>query len=141
MAIPVVGLAGGHAAVRVRNSDGGYNYVGELLNVSGTNDIVTWPGDAAKADDYVWVTVPTPEGMTSEEFDIAVTNSFFTLAPIREGQPYSSHSAVNSNRFIFDVITGAGGSMPLGVTGTGRVAPGICGGSPKNRFAVGTGCK
>jgi hypothetical protein len=70
--------------------------------------------------------------MTNEQLDVAVRRQLNTRGRALAGKEYSSHGAKNSNRFVYDVVTRAGGKMPRG--------PGICGGDPDSRLAAGNGC-
>jgi uncharacterized protein RhaS with RHS repeats len=139
---PVLGKVFGHAAVRVR--DGSSDAVGELVKGGdGTNSIagrVTTPEDIAG---YVWSKVNVPAGMTSEAFDQAVRGSFTQVGRERQGLGYNPHGVLNSNRFVFDVISRAGGFVPRSVMQAGLLVPGLCGGksSALGGLSAGSGCR
>jgi hypothetical protein len=90
------------------------NQSGELLNKDGRNSIEVWDGSGGDGDrgDYTWFEVTLPQGMSSEEFDKRVISSFNRLGRVMQGEEYSPHGAINSNWFVFMVITLAGGKVP-----------------------------
>lgn len=107
----LLGLFGNHAAIRV--GAGGKRQVGELKNVDDKNYIEVRTNSAADNDQYDWVRVDVPDGMTSEQFDAAVVEAFNAIGAVRRHQPYSWHGSLNSNRFVYDVISEAGGKVPI----------------------------
>lgn len=130
------GAVGNHCAIRVTVGDS--TRVGELLNDGGKNKIVWWgPGTGPDGAKYNWTRVNASAG--------AVTATFNRLGAALAGQAYSSAGNVNSNRFVFDVIAGAGGRVPSAVVPTHGATPGICGGAPVlggyvGRAATGNQC-
>jgi hypothetical protein len=127
---------GAHCAVRVVDKDRGLDVTIELLNED-TNQIY-WrsaPGEAEREgySEGGWITVAVPQGMTSREFDDKVLQSALGRTMATRGVDYSMFGSKNSNRFVHDVITGAGGRVP-GATAAGyKFAPGLCGGSGMSR--------
>ena len=120
-----------HCAVRVVDKERGLDVTIELLN-EGTNQIY-WrsaPGEAAREgySEDGWTTVAVPEGMSSREFDDKVLQSAFGRTMATRGVDYSMFGSKNSNRFVHDVITGAGGRVPGAAAAGYTFAPGLCGG-------------
>lgn len=134
----ILGVVGNHCAVRV-DTDDGQSQVGELLKGDdGNNNVVVWNGQSSSSANYTWTTVAVPQGMTSAQFDQAVIGSFNQNAQEKHGEKYTSHSKGNSNRFVFDVITNAGGKVPQSAVPKNGLTPGLCGGG--GRFATGNQC-
>ncbi len=123
-----------HCAVRVVDEDRKIDQTIELLNEDGTKEIYwSLPGDekAKKYSSDGWSRVAVPKGMSSREFDDAVLNSALQQTRTQRGQPYLPFGYTNSNRFVSNVITGAGGSVPSRpLAGFFPLigAPGLCGG-------------
>lgn len=131
----VAGTVGNHCAVRVRSAD--TTWAGELLNQDGTNAIVSVdPNDSR----YSWKRLPTPAGMSQEQFEANLARAFRNIGNAFGGGSYSSHGATNSNFFIWSVVHGAGGSMPRSAVPSRGFTPGICGGDPNRRFSPGARC-
>lgn len=125
--------AAAHCAVRVVDAERKLDVTIELLDVNGKNEVF-WrsaPGDM-ESQGYAadsWVKVATPKGMSTRDFDNAVLNSALSQTVARRGKDYDHRGATNSNRFVFSVIRGAGGSVP-GAAGRNFIwAPGLCGGA------------
>ena len=94
----------------------------ELLNVGGENHVVIRPNVALdRSSGYEWTSV----GVGPAD----VLDALGRIAPLYDGGEYSFWPWTNSNHFVYDVITGAGGVMPRGVLnlGPGIETPGICG--------------
>lgn len=86
--------------------------------------------DPLSAYDGGWHQVMPPSGMTETDFDVAVFDAAALVSSRENGRRYNPFGQYNSNRFIYDVITSAGGRVPGSVSlffvkGT----PGLCGGS------------
>ena len=124
---------GNHCAVRV--GEGDEKQAGELLNADGKNKITLLDPNDPK---YVWTTVQVPAGMTSRQFDANVIRSFNAIGKTRHGADYSTSGAVNSNHFVWSVITAAGGNVPRSAVPKWALTPGICGGT--GRFGQGNQC-
>jgi hypothetical protein len=126
-----------HSAVRVLDPARGIDQTIELIpiTVSGRKiKEVYWQGpwDAKLNvfDSDNWRRVKPPCGETSEDFDAAVLMSAFNETLKARGQGYSLGGGNNANRFVYDVIAGAGGRVPLDVIGGFLFgAPGLCGGT------------
>jgi len=131
---------GDHCAVRVVGNDGKMKFGGELLNEK-TNAIRALSDDASDASAYSWTTLPVPAGMSADQFAARIMSSYYTVGASVEGRRYSMDGNVNSNKFVFSVVTGAGGEMPRSVHRPGRVTPGICGGVPGRPLQPGFSCK
>jgi hypothetical protein len=129
-----------HCAVRVVDSKRDLDVTIELVpeKRDGKNMNEPWwhsakgygPSDAA-TDKYRssgWAPVARPDGMSEEDFDNAVLNSAYRQTQAARGKEYSSDGSKNSNHFVYQTITGAGGKVP-GAAVQGKTAPGICGGS------------
>ena len=68
--------------------------------------------------------------MSEAQFDAAVLQSARAQTARQNGRHYFLTGSHNSNRFVFDIITGAGGMVPFlaaRMNGAG-LAPGLCGG-------------
>ena len=76
-----------------------------------------------------WARVDVPEGMTGAEFDRAVLHSAIRTSQEESGDSYTPLGGKNSNRYVYNVITGAGGKVPQAARTPGKLAPGLCGGS------------
>ena len=128
---------GQHCAVRVKNAQIDTTY--ELLNVRGIKQ--AGPASADRVAEYGdnWVRVATPEGMSEAEFDAAVLHSARAQTARQNGHRYFLTGGHNSNRYVFDIISGAGGLVPFTaarMNGAGLI-PGLCGGIG---FAMGSWC-
>jgi RHS repeat-associated protein len=120
--------AAGHCAVRLKDPTG-RERVAELVQGSdGKNEIITWNANSASASDYIWVPVEIPSGMTAEGFNTAVWNSFLSVTSEMNGQTYHWDGGRNSNHFVFEIITRAGGQVP-NIPWIQLFIPGICGGT------------
>ena len=135
---PVLGLLGNHAAILV--ADANKRQLGELLDRNGKNyiEVRTNPG-ASDLGRYELSRVQVPNGMTSEEFDARVVQAFNEVAAERRHKEYSPHGARNSNNFVHEVITRAGGTVPRSANKP-PFTPGICGGDRNNPLASGPNC-
>jgi len=129
----------GHCAVRVviegENIDVGFELTPDGL----ANAVHAFkPGDERfEAYGGEWVQVGVPEGMTSDEFDRAVLGSAIKESTIGKGMPYFFSGNLNSNRFVHEIVTRAGGQVPSAAAAGFKLAPGICGG---NFIRRGRGC-
>ncbi|HEX5871782.1 MAG TPA: RHS repeat-associated core domain-containing protein [Longimicrobium sp.] len=134
----ILGLFGNHAAILV--GAGGRRQLGELLERNDKNfiEVRTNPGPADLGR-YELSRVHVPKGMTSEEFDQRVVASFNEVAAERRHKNYSAHGARNSNNFVYEVITRAGGTVPRSANKP-SFTPGICGGDRNNSLASGSNC-
>ena len=77
-------------------------------------------GDAESLADYRWVPVNVSASRVASVFN--------NMGDRLRSKPYSAAGTGNSNRFIYQVITRAGGQMPSAVVPWLTVASGICGG-------------
>ena len=90
-----------------------------------------------------WTTIEVPEGMTEAEFDAALLEQAGQLMESRQGDNYLPFGFINSNAWVFDAVTRAGGSVPYAAFARARaldgslVAPGLCGGVG---ITTGSGC-
>jgi len=130
------GIVANHCAVRVGANDD--KQAGELLDSDGSNRIVVFDGTGEQAGEYTWTVVPAPEGLNVQQFDLRVMRAFNAESSSRNGLPYSSHSSVNSNQFVFTIIETAGGTIPRAAVPNHGLTPGLCGGG--GRFDLGTHC-
>ena len=139
----------GHCAVRVvdarRNLDVTIEMIPGSPDISapfGRKDVYRSGPDHARTKAYDpegWVQVATPEGMTDQEFDTAVLHAAVEVAGEERGQPYMFTGEQNSNRFVYSVITRAGGKVPGAPTRKfPKGAPGACGGKG---METGTDCQ
>jgi RHS repeat-associated protein len=134
----------GHCAVRVVDEERDIDTTFELSPEPGAdwinNSIYVVGGDNARVAAYgdSWVAVGVPEGMSVEEFDDAVLRSAFKEALMYNGKPYFPSGNLNSNSFVYETVTRAGGFVPAAAAGLFKIAPGICGGSGA---AKGRNCK
>ncbi len=103
----------------------------ERVEWSTTRPPGTYDGD--------WTPLPVPSGVTESQFDRAILESAVREQQRIEGSVYTPGGGSNSNRFIYDVIRGAGG---VGVRNPSEKhllgAPGLCGG---RGLSTGTDCK
>lgn len=129
------GGAAGHCAVRVVNEELGIDITVELAPEGRRKRIYTASGDEDRTEAYggLWSEVLVPEGMTVNEFDRAVLKSALEVSGRVGGTKYGFGGAKNSNRFIYDIITGAGGLVPQSASAGFKIAPGICGGTGMKR--------
>jgi hypothetical protein len=128
----------GHCAVRVVDKEKGIDVTVEMTPKEGSasaeapfgTEQVTWThGTPPSGYDGGWVELAAPEGRSSAEFDRAVLESAAREQGRIEGSAYTPGGASNSNRFVHDVIRGAGGrgrKEPAQKFILG--APGLCGG-------------
>ena len=119
-----------HCAVRVVNRDMDLTF--ELLADNGVGGAQS-AGPQQDADKLAayrgsWARVDVPDGMNSEEFDRAVLHSAIRTSQQESGDRYTPLGHKNSNRFVYNVITGAGGKVPQAARAPGKLAPGLCGG-------------
>ena len=134
---PVGGSGGsgvvGHCALRVFDPERGLDVVIELLDVAHRREIY-WRSDLADAQraTYLaasWITVPVPAGMTQQQFDDAILRSALRETVDMRGDIYTPGGRRNSNRFVYESVTGAGGSIPdVAWRSFFFGAPGLCGG-------------
>ena len=106
----------GHCALRVFDPERGLDVVIELLDVAHRREIY-WRSDLADAQraTYLaasWSTVPVPAGMTQQQFDDAILRSALRETVDMRGDIYTPGGRRNSNRFVYESVTGAGGSIP-----------------------------
>lgn len=118
----IIGAVANHCAIRVRKGDTVVS--AELLESNSMNQIVYHRNRPLGHEAlYVWWGV---RGVSAT----AVLEAL-TLEILRnEGREYHADGLRNSNRFVFDVITRAGATLPY-TTGFGPApfTPGICGGN------------
>ncbi len=128
-----------HCSVRVVNEDMDLTF--ELLaeNGIGQPQYAGTQQDPEKLAEYrgSWQRVAVPDGMSSREFDRAVLHSAIRRSQEESGDRYTPLGGKNSNRFVYNVITKAGGRVPAAAMEKGKFAPGICGG---RGGAPGTDC-
>ena len=122
------------------DDSGNVKFGGELLNEK-TNAIRALSDDAPDAGSYHWVTLPVPNGMSADEYAKRIMSSYYTVGAGVEGRKYSLHGNENSNKFVFSVVTGAGGWMPTSVLTPLKLTPVICGGNPSRWYAPGSSCR
>jgi hypothetical protein len=133
-----LGRGGQHCAIRI-TTDEGAEYIFELLRSDDVKNISGSPSLSNQGAKYTrWTQVDVPEGMSSSEFDAAVLGKARTIGIARNGLDYHWGGGRNSNRYVYDVITGSGGMIPRAAIDAWRKAPGLCGG-----IAIfnGAGCK
>jgi len=118
--------AANHCAVRV-HGDGKPDQIGELLKDSAGNNRIAVV-DSSEASKYKWSIVAVPNGQTQAQFDAGTRASFNTHSDAEDGQKYSISGLRNSNHFVWEVITGAGGTVPHSALPMTGVTPGLCGG-------------
>lgn len=126
----------GHCAVRVVDEKQGLDVTIELIPNREGKDAFSWaPKSSDKVSAYTgdWTQVDVPEGMTSEQFDNAVLRAAFIEMNARKGSLYLPFGQVNSNNFVFEVISRAGGRVPRSASSGFLFVPGICGGSGFSR--------
>lgn len=126
-----------HCAVRVVDESRDLDVTIELLNENWTNEVY-WRSRAgdAEAQGYNpgrWARVAVPVGMTSHEFDDRVLQQAMLHTRAARGQDYHFWGGSNSNRFVFNIITSAGGMVPGAASRAFKIAPGICGGGGLSR--------
>jgi RHS repeat-associated protein len=124
----------GHCAVRVLDANRGIDQTIELIPNGKDEKEIYWRGPwdpkTADFDPNHWITVRPPCGLTDEEFDDAVLRSAFRETLKERGKEYGPGGGGNSNRFVFNVIAGAGGQVPgAAAAGFPFGAPGLCGGT------------
>jgi hypothetical protein len=120
---------GQHCAIKIVDGSG-REEVYELINNKWRNDSGQ-PSTAEQISKYkytAWSRVDVPDGMSSAQFDEAVRSNAVTLGGQRNGLRYLPFGGRNSNRFVYDAITSAGGEVSLWVADTVRLVPGLCGG-------------
>jgi hypothetical protein len=123
----------GHCAVRVKDAKLKVDATIEMApDAQGLLDQVHVAGPADRrtlAYTGPWAPVAIPNGMTEQQFDQRVLASAVAVSRDIQGLPYLPFGQVNSNRFVYDVITGAGGIVPGAPSAGFTWVPGICGGS------------
>src|SRR5690606_32440556 len=128
---------GGHCAVRIVSEEYGLDLVAELIpDRGGIKQIYVESKGGPKTSKYSassWIPVVVPSELSESDFDLAVLTSLAGRAGMEHGAKYGMRGQRNSNRFIYDVVVGAGGVMPAGVSGGYLIAPGICGGNWSRR--------
>jgi RHS repeat-associated protein len=107
------------------------------------NHISHIDGHSVTASEYRWAIVAVPTGMTSLGFAEAVRTSITAFTAQYEGRRYWPDGSTNSNSFVYNVITDAGGRIPRGAVWETNplgfpASPGICGGSGA---ATGPNCR
>jgi RHS repeat-associated protein len=120
-----------HCAIRVIDEDRDIDILIELApDIRGRNVIHTGDSSSDRARAYgdKWFDVAVPRGMSSEDFDDAVLGSALAVSSAMMGSGYSPSGSKNSNRFIYNIVTGAGGRVPFRASAGFLFAPGICGG-------------
>jgi uncharacterized protein RhaS with RHS repeats len=126
------GGAGLHCAVRVVNEKLGVDVTYELLADGPGRPKRAGQAGASQVERYegTWEKVGVPAGMTSDEFDLAVLTNAVDISAEQNGRPYFFTGGTNSNRFVYNIITKAGGKVPAAALGhfPGALAPGLCGG-------------
>jgi RHS repeat-associated protein len=130
-----VSKVGQHCAVKIVDKDG-KTEIYELLNRGNKNQAGA-PANEEEAALYAgtsWRQVGVPSNMSSEQFDESVRSNAQSIGAARAGRTYLPLGAVNSNRYVYDVVRASGGRVPFGAVIPGLYAPGICGG-----FVLGTG--
>jgi hypothetical protein len=126
----------GHCAVRVKNAELNADVTIEMApDARGSVQVYTAGPNDARTSAYTnaWSPIAIPEGMTEAEFDQRVLSSAVAVTRDIKGSPYLPHGQYNSNHFVYDVITAAGGKVPAAASGRFLLAPGICGGSGLSR--------
>jgi len=130
-----------HCAVRVVDADRGIDQTIELIPKDGQKEIYWSNSSDNKTKAYdanAWVSVGVPQGLSSREFDDAVMLSAGRETRAQRGTDYTVSGTSNSNRFVYNVITGAGGRVPrAAAAGFFYGAPGLCGGK---KAATGRNC-
>jgi len=124
-----------HCAIRVRNAKLNVDKTIQMVPLSGMTWKVGYSGPAdSKTTDFTrpWVSVNTPEGLTTDELDkrVLLAADFFDELTKNGEATYNPLGSGNSNHFVYAVITLAGGRVPSAAQeGLGRDAAGVCGGS------------
>lgn len=131
----------GHCGIHIKNRDLDLDVLIELertgqrwFNPFGFKNVPWLFGssmkDALAAYNDGWYKVKIPSGMTEYDFDIAVFDAAAHVSSRENGRVYNPFGQYNSNRFVHDVITRAGGQVP-GIVSLffPKGAPGLCGGS------------
>lgn len=126
----------GHCGIRVADSQTGVDMT--MQEIPDDNDRVqihvTGPDDPkTKAFTGPWVPVTPPSGMTTQQFDQAVVKAAIVETRDITGSLYLPHGEFNSNAFVFNVITKAGGKVPAAAAKGFTFVPGICGGRGLSR--------
>src|SRR6266516_394501 len=123
-----------HCAVRVRIGTFDRVYQIQPDKKSGTGVSIAGSGpteELTTAFKQPWIPVAVPGGMSVSQFDQRVLDAVYNYDVTGRGyQHYTPFGEGNSNHFVYESITRAGGMVPIAVTrNVGQlVAPGICGG-------------
>ena len=131
---PIGGALGAmysHCAIRIDDSYG-HHYSFELMPVKVPGEPDTWNTiqSVPDEDEYTWTTVGAPEGMKDDEWDSTVRAAAEVVGYRMSGKKYHADGARNSNHYVHEAITTAGGNVPESAKPKdGRKAPGLCGGS------------
>jgi RHS repeat-associated protein len=75
-----------------------------------------------------WAAVNVPAGMTVGGFDARVLTQALKEANKEAGHTYDPLGGGNSNRYVYTVVTNAGGKVPIAPTRGFYKVPGLCGG-------------
>jgi hypothetical protein len=131
-----------HCAARVVDEKRGIDQTIELAPNSRGQKEAYWAlggSDRTNADAADnWLKVGVPSDMTTTECDDAVLQSAMLETKAQRGDRYWPTGNTNSNRFVFNIITNAGGQIPAGAAaGFPLGAPGLCGGVVR----TGTRCR
>ena len=126
------GNAGAHCAVRV-DQEGGKSTTFELLSSGvGKPQTAGVQSDPKQLERYEgkWVAVKVPTGMNHKQFGATVLSTAQKISAQVNGDSYSPLGGQNSNRYVYNIITQAGGQVPFAsrLSTPGATAPGLCGG-------------
>jgi hypothetical protein len=142
----------GHCAIRVINPTPGIDITVELIPrfsvwqpPYGSKHVVWSVGaNDAHATAYSadgWTEIGKPDDECDDDFDRAILNSALQEQSLVAGTAYRPVGQDNSNRFVYDIIMRAGGTIP-GAPGNKFPlgSPGLCGSSGLLNGS-GTGCR
>ncbi|MCU0650149.1 MAG: RHS repeat-associated core domain-containing protein, partial [Gemmatimonadaceae bacterium] len=120
-----------HCAVRITNDSAGTSTVYELLATGAfarqTAGVQSDPAQLARYNGR-WVAVDVPSGQSDNQFAAKARAAADQRSRAVAGRRYSPLGGSNSNRFVYDIVTRAGGQIPSSAGRPGRTAPGLCGG-------------
>ena len=120
-----------HCALRITDDDAGTSTVYELLAKGiGQPQHAGVEADPVQIQRFAgkWVDVATPANQTNTRFSARTRQGADAASARENGLRYSPFGGVNSNHFVYEIVTGAGGQVPLKALIPGRTAPGLCGG-------------
>jgi hypothetical protein len=109
----------GHCAIRIKNEEIGIDIMFEITRgpPAGAFPTTLVGAFGPSSENFArygdkWVPVGVPVGQTVTQFDTGVLREVLTQKRLTDGQIYNPDGKANSNSFVYNSITGAGGKVP-----------------------------